>query len=192
MHDHHLDHLATDLSETLLSESRLQERIRELGESITRDYRDKDPYLVVILNGAFIFVADLVRHIDLRIEIGFMAVSSYGNSTRSTGTVRIVKDLQKDILGRDVLIVEDIVDSGLTLDYLRALLLGRHPRSLKTVSLLSKPACRVVEVPIDYCGFEIPDMFVVGYGLDYQQRYRNLPCIGVMRPEGLAGTDGKP
>ncbi|MBI4860954.1 MAG: hypoxanthine phosphoribosyltransferase [Candidatus Riflebacteria bacterium] len=187
--DRTLQVLQSDLCEVLLTDIQIQDRVRQLGQQISTDYQDSEPYLVVILNGAFLFVADLVRYIDLPVELGFMAVSSYGDSTRSTGTVRIVKDLQKDILGREVLIVEDIVDTGLTLTYLRGMLSGRQPRTLRTVSLLSKPACRQVQVPIEYCGFEIPDKFVVGYGLDFMQRYRNLPCIGVMDPTKAAAQE---
>lgn len=185
MDDRNLPELESDLAEVLISDREIQKRVRELGEQITRDYRSKNPYLVVILNGAFMFIADLVRAIDLHVDIGFIAVSSYGDSTHSTGTVRIVKDLQKDIYNRDVLLVEDIVDTGLTISYLREMLHSRKPATIATVSLLSKPAARKVQVPLEYCGFEIPNKFVVGYGLDYQQRYRNLPCIGVMDPARL-------
>ena len=182
MEDRSLPRLEASLSEVLISDRAIQKRVHELGAQITRDYADKNPYLVVVLNGAFLFVADLVRAIDLPLEVGFMAVSSYGDSTHSTGSVRIVKDLQKDIYNRDVLLVEDIVDTGLTISYLREMLMGRKPASIATVSLLSKPEARKVQVPVEYCGFEIPNKFVIGYGLDYQQKYRNLPCIGVMDP----------
>ena len=161
----------------------IKTRIEELGKILAARYRKESPYLVSILNGAFVFTADLVRAMDCHAEVGFMAVSSYGNSTRSSGTVRITKDLQKDIWGRDVLIVEDIVDTGLTLKYLREMLLTREPRSLSTCALLSKTVCRKVTVPVEYVGFEIPDKFVVGYGLDYRQHYRNLPYIGVLDVE---------
>lgn len=183
--DRSLPALEANLAEILISDREIQRRVKELGEQITREYRGKTPYLVVILNGAFMFIADLVRAIDLPLEVGFIAVSSYGDSTHSTGTVRIVKDLQKDIHNRDVLLVEDIVDTGLTISYLRELLANRKPATLATVSLLSKPSARKVQVPVEYCGFEIPNKFVVGYGLDYQQEYRNLPCIGVMDPSRL-------
>jgi hypoxanthine phosphoribosyltransferase len=182
--ERHLTELEGELAEVLITERAIHKRVMELGEQITRDYKDRDPYLVVILNGAFMFVADLVRSIDLHIDVGFIAVSSYGDSTHSTGTVRIVKDLQKDVNGRHVLLVEDIVDTGLTISYLRELLVGRKPASIATVSLLSKPEARKVQVPVEYCGFDIPNKFVAGYGLDYAQRYRNLPCIGVLDPEG--------
>jgi hypoxanthine phosphoribosyltransferase len=185
-----LAQLESSLEEVLISEAEIQARVAELGRQITQDYAGSEPYLVVILNGAILFVADLMRHIDLPVQLGVMAVSSYGDSTRSTGTVQIVKDLQKDILDRDVLIVEDIVDTGLTLKYLRELLSSRKPRSLRSVSLLSKPDCRKVEVPIEYCGFTIPDKFVVGYGLDFQQRYRNLPLIGVLNPSSSGVSAG--
>ena len=185
MEDRKLPHLEESLCEVLYSDTQVQKRVRELGEAITRDYQGKVPYLVVILNGAFMFIADLVRHIDLPMEVGFIAVSSYGDSTHSTGTVRIVKDLQKDIYNRDVLLVEDIVDTGLTISYLRELLQQRKPATIRTVSLLSKTEARKVEVPVEYCGFEIPNKFVVGYGLDYKQQYRNLACIGILDPSRI-------
>lgn len=185
MDDRLLSALESDLAEVMYSDREIQKRVKELGEQITRDYRNKDLYLVVILNGAFMFIADLIRAIDLKCEVGFLAVSSYGDSTTSSGTVRIVKDLQKDVNNRDVLMVEDIVDTGLTISYLRDLMSSRKPASIATVSLLSKPGARKVQVPLEYCGFEIPNKFVIGYGLDYQQKYRNLPCIGVMDPSRL-------
>jgi hypoxanthine phosphoribosyltransferase len=184
MEERHLADLESGLAEILISDRQIQQRVKELGEEITRAYRGKHPYLVVILNGAFMFIADLVRHIDLDLEVGFIAVSSYGDSTHSTGTVRIVKDLQKDILDRHVILVEDIVDTGLTISYLREMLTGRKPASIATVSLLSKPDARKVQVPLEYCGFEIPNKFVIGYGLDFSQKFRNLPCIGVLDPAG--------
>ncbi len=171
-----------DIGEVLLSEKEIAARVAELGRRITADYRGKILDVVVILKGAVMFMADLVRHVDLDLRIGFMAVSSYGDSTVSSGTVRIVKDLQKSIEGRDVLIVEDIVDTGLTMAHLLELLGTRHPASMKVCTLLSKPSCRKVDVRIDYCGFEVPDKFVVGYGLDYRQMYRHLPYIGVLKP----------
>jgi len=156
---------------------RLQERIRQLGRQITLDYHDKPLHLVCVLNGAFIFMADLVRAIDLPLSIDFMSVSSYGSRTESSGEVKLVKDLDMSLKNRHVLLVEDIVDTGLTMRYLIHYLQGREPLSLRVASLLSKPSRRVVEVPIDYLGFEIDDAFVYGYGLDVDHRYRNLPFV---------------
>ncbi len=172
-----------DISKVVLTPSQLQAKCKKLGARITKENQGRELILVVVLKGAFMFCSDLVRHVDLPVQIDFLAVSSYGDSTRSSGTVRIVKDLQKDVLGADVLLVEDIVDTGLTLAYLRTMLLDRRPRSLTTCALLSKSVCREVEVPVEYIGFDVPDEFLVGYGLDYGQRYRNLPFIGVLRPE---------
>lgn len=175
--------LHDDVGKIMFTAEELRARCQRLGEQITMDYAGKQPVMVTILKGAFVFASDLTRYIDLPLTVDFMAVSSYGDSTETSGTVRIVKDLQKDILDRDVLIVEDIVDTGLTLKYLRGLLEGRGPRSLATCSLLSKSVCRRIQVPLEYQGFDIPNEFVIGYGLDYAQRYRNLPYIGVLRPE---------
>lgn len=175
--------LHPDIEKTVISSRDLTSRCRRLGADITRAYEGRELMIVVILKGAFMFASDLVRHISSPLQVDFMAVSSYGDSTRSSGTVRIVKDLQKDVLGKDVLLIEDIVDTGLTLSYLRGMLLGRHPRSLATCSLLDKTVCRQVEVPVEFVGFTVPDEFLVGYGLDYTQLYRNLPYIGVLRPE---------
>lgn len=164
----------------LLSRQIIRKRIRELGRRITKDYAGKDLHLIGVLKGASIFHADLVRTIDLNVSFDFIAVGSYGNSAHSSGEVRILKDLDESPDGREVLLVEDIVDTGLTLNYLRQSLQARTPESLKTVALLSKPFRRVIEVPVEYVGFEIGDEFVVGYGLDYNQRYRNLPDIYVL------------
>ncbi len=169
------------LGPVLLDAATIQQRVRELGAQITEDYRGKTPHLVAILRGASIFHADLVRAIDLALSFDFIAVGSYGPDTASSGEVRILKDLDESLEGRDVLLVEDIVDTGLTLHYLLQNMLARKPRSLKVVALLNKPARRRIEVPVDYTGFEIPDKFVVGYGLDFDQRYRNLPDIRVLR-----------
>ncbi len=164
----------------LLDAATIQKRVRELGAQITEDYRGKKPHLVAILRGASIFHADLVRAIDLGLSFDFIAVGSYGADTASSGEVRILKDLDESLEGKDVLLVEDIVDTGLTLHYLLQNMRARRPRSLKVVALLNKPARRKIEVPVDYIGFEIPDRFVVGYGLDYDQLYRNLPDIRVL------------
>ena len=166
--------------DTLVDEAAIQARIVELGAEITRDYEGRAPLLVCVLKGGFIFLADLVRHIDLPVAVDFMAISSYGAGTRSSGVVRILKDLETPIEGRDVLVIEDIVDSGLTLHYLMRNLGSRRPASLEVCALLTKPARREIEVPIRYVGFEIPDRFVVGYGLDFDERYRNLRDIGVV------------
>ncbi|HEX8708879.1 MAG TPA: hypoxanthine phosphoribosyltransferase [Pyrinomonadaceae bacterium] len=169
--------------EPMISAERLQQRIAELGAEIARDYQGKNPLLIGVLKGACIFISDLLRNADLRLGIEFMAISSYGSSTRTSGEVRIVKDLDVPIEGRDILVVEDIVDTGLTLSYLLANLKSRGARSVKLVALLDKPERRKrdVKVEIDYLGFTIPDAFVVGYGLDFAERYRNLPFIGVLK-----------
>lgn len=168
------------VSKVLIAEDDLTRRVRELGAEITRDYAGKDLLLVCVLKGAIFFLADLMRAIDLPLEIDFMAISSYGASTDSSGVVRILKDLDVSLEGRDVLIVEDIIDSGLTLSYLARTLQGRKPASLEICALLTKPSRRRAEVPVRYVGFEIPDEFVIGYGLDYAEHYRNLPYVGVL------------
>ncbi len=165
----------------LLDTQTIQKRVRELGAWIAEDYRGKKPLLIGILKGASIFHADLVRAIDLELSFDFIAVASYGDLTKSSGEVRILKDLDESVEGKDVLVVEDIVDTGLTLQYLLQSLRARNPESVKIVTLLSKPSRREIEVPVDYVGFEIPDEFVVGYGLDYNQRYRNLPEIRTLQ-----------
>jgi hypoxanthine phosphoribosyltransferase len=172
-----------DIARVLISEVDLQRRIGELGREISADYADRAPVLVGVLKGAAMFLVDLARTIDLPIEIDFMAVSSYGASTRSSGVVRILKDLDQAIDGRDILVVEDIVDTGLTLRYIVANLRDRGPSSVRICALLQKVKHRDAAIAIDYVGFEIPDEFVVGYGLDYAETYRNLPFVGVLRPE---------
>jgi hypoxanthine phosphoribosyltransferase len=165
---------------TLLTSDALQARIRELAHEIRRDAPESDIHFVCVLKGAFLFLADLVRAMDGRVTIDFLALTSYGTGTTSSGEVRLVKDLDTGLQGRDVIIVEDIVDTGLTLHYLQEILRARGPRSLKTACLLSKPARRQIDVRVDYVGFTIDDRFVVGYGLDYAEQYRNLPFIGVL------------
>lgn len=172
-----------DLKDILLTEEQLQAKIRELGAKLSEDYRDRNPLVICVLKGAFIFMADLVKNISIPIEIDFMAVSSYGSSTKSSGVVRIIKDLEVSVEGRDVIIVEDIIDSGLTLSYLIDVLERRNARSVAVVALLDKPDRRTVPLEIEYKGFTLPDEFVVGYGLDYAEKYRNLPFIGVLKPE---------
>ena len=161
----------------LLAHDKIQARVAEMGREIARDYTGLEPHLVCVLKGACPFMTDLTRHIDLPLTLDYIAVSSYGAATKSSGEVRLMKDLDQGLDGRDLVIVEDIVDTGLTLNYLLRLLGARGPRSVKVVSLLSKPARRLVDVQVDYLGFEIDDQFVVGYGLDHNQRYRNLRDI---------------
>lgn len=170
------------IERTLISEAQIKQRVRELADDISRDYEGKIPTLVSILKGGIIFLTDLMRDLTVLHEIDFMSVSSYDSGMETTGVVRILADLSRNIEGKDVIIVEDIVDSGLTLDYIRHILLARHPKSLKICTLLDKKARRLVEVPIDYIGFEIPNEFVIGYGLDYQEKYRNLPYVAIMVP----------
>ena len=168
----------------LVESDALQQRVRELGAEITSDYADRDLILVCVLKGAVFFLSDLMRAIEIPCEVDFMAVASYGSATDSSGVVRILKDLDTVIEGRDVLIVEDIVDSGLTLSYLMRNLKGRGPRSLEVCALLTKPERRKVELPARYIGFEIPDRFAIGYGLDHAERYRNLPFVAaLLQPE---------
>jgi hypoxanthine phosphoribosyltransferase len=167
--------------EPLFSAEQIQARISELGAEIARDYRGRTPLLVGVLKGAYIFMSDLARATDLRLGVEFMAISSYGSGMRSSGEVRIVKDLDVPVEGRDILIVEDIVDTGLTLSFLINILHQRGARSVRLAALLDKWERREREVQIDYCGFRIPDAFVVGYGLDYAERYRNLPFIAVIK-----------
>ena len=164
----------------LIPEEEVDARIREIGEQISRDYAGKELHLVCVLKGGSFFLCELAKRITVPVSLDFMSVSSYGGETSSSGVVKIVKDLDESIQGKDVLIVEDIVDSGRTLSYLREMLLDRKPASLRICTLLDKPDRRVVDVNVDYVGFQIPDEFVVGYGLDYAQRYRNLPYIGVI------------
>jgi len=172
-----------DIEEVLLSSDIILAKVAELGKLITADYRGKNLLLLGTLKGAVPFIADLARAIDLPLEIDYMAVSSYGNSTESSGIVRILKDLEGPVQQKNVLIVEDIVDSGQTLNYLMDVLRQRRPLSLRVCALLDKGRERVKPVELDYTGFQIPDRFVVGYGLDYAQRYRNLPYIGILKPE---------
>ncbi|MCK9222433.1 MAG: hypoxanthine phosphoribosyltransferase [Limnochordia bacterium] len=164
----------------LISQEDLHERIKEMGAQLTEDYRDGNLFVVGILKGAFVFMADLIRSIDLPLEVDFVAISSYGSGTKQTGVVRILKDLDSTIEGKDVLIVEDIIDSGLTLKYLVENLSSRKPRSLRICTLLDKPERREVDISTDYTGFVIPNLFVVGYGLDHDQIYRNLPYVGIV------------
>ena len=174
--------LQKDIEEILISEERLQEKARELGEILTVDYKDKYPLAIGVLKGAMPFMGDLMKRFDGYVEMDFMDVSSYGNATVSSGEVKIVKDLNASVEGRDLLIIEDIIDSGLTLSYLVDLFKYRKAKSIKIVTLLDKPTGRKVDLKADYIGFEVPDAFVVGYGLDFAEKYRNLPYIGILKP----------
>jgi len=171
-----------DIETVLLTEDEIQTRVAQLGKEISEDYRGEDLLLIGVLKGAFVMMADLARQITIPAEFDFMAVSSYGSSTRTSGIVRILKDLDLDIAERNVLIVEDIVDSGLTLSYLLRNLRGRTPKTLEICALMTKPEVQEVKLDIRYHGFAIPPTFVVGYGLDYRQRYRNLPYVGTLKP----------
>jgi hypoxanthine phosphoribosyltransferase len=181
--------LEAAVGEILIEERELQARIAELGRELSQDYAGRDLLLVGVLKGAVFFMADLMRHITVPCEVDFMAISSYGAATDSSGIVRILKDLDLNIEGRHVLVVEDIIDSGLTLSYLTRTLAAREPASLEVCTLLTKPERREVDVPVRYVGFEIPNRFVIGYGLDFAERYRNLPYVAVLHddlmPEGV-------
>jgi hypoxanthine phosphoribosyltransferase len=180
--------LHADVAEVLVSEEAIQARVRELGQRISDDYRGRNLTLVSVLKGSLPFMADLMRAIDVPVRIDLMEVSSYGGTTtESSGLVRILKDLSASIAGEDVLLVEDIIDTGLTLNYLLRYLRGKNPASLRICTLLDKPARRLVEIPVDYTGFTIEDRFVVGYGLDFGELYRNLRFVGVLRPEVYSG-----
>jgi len=177
------DNMREDVLRVLLSEDEIREKVRELGGKITADYKKSNLMLVTVLKGAVVFLADLMRQIDVPAEIDFMVVSSYGSGVKSSGVVKIVKDLDVPLAGKDILIVEDILDSGLTLSYIKELLESRGPRSIRIATLLDKPSRRKVDLQADYIGFSVPDEFVIGYGLDYDEKYRNLPYIGILKPE---------
>ncbi|MBS6216910.1 MAG: hypoxanthine phosphoribosyltransferase [Clostridiales bacterium] len=179
--------LEQDIAHVLFTEEQLQARVAEIAAQIDRDYAGKQPLLVSVLRGSFVFMADLVRRITLPCTVDFMAVSSYGSGTTSSGQVKIVKDLSEQIEGKDVIVVEDILDSGNTLSYLLKLLEARHPASIRLCTLLDKPERRTKPVAVQYSGFTIPDEFVVGYGLDYDEKYRNLPYIGILKPRVYGG-----
>jgi hypoxanthine phosphoribosyltransferase len=176
-----------DIKEILLTEEEIQKKVKELGSVLSEEYRDRFPLAIGVLKGALPFMADLLKRMDIHLEMDFMDVSSYGNSTVSSGEVKILKDLDTSVEGRDILIIEDIIDSGLTLSYLVDLFHYRKAKSIKIVTLLDKPAGRKSDLKADYIGFEVPDEFVVGYGLDYAERYRNLPYIGILKPEIYEG-----
>lgn len=175
--------MRNDMQSIFFTEEQIQERVKAIGESISRDFAGKEPVFVGVLKGCFIFMADLMRHVDIDCSMDFMAVSSYGDKSITTGAVKINKDLSCDVENRHVIVVEDILDSGLTLNYLTNYLGVRNPASITLVTLLDKPARRQAPIQADYVGFEIPDAFVVGYGLDYAEKYRNLPFIGILKPE---------
>ena len=177
------DNMKEDVLRVLLSEDEIREKVRELGGKITADYKNSNLMLVTVLKGAVVFLADLMRQIVVPAEIDFMVVSSYGSGVKSSGVVKIVKDLDVPLAGKDILIVEDILDSGLTLSYIKELLESRGPRSIRIATLLDKPSRRKVDLQADYIGFSVPDEFVIGYGLDYDEKYRNLPYIGILKPE---------
>lgn len=172
-----------DIARVLLSEEQIQQRIKEMGQQLTEEFRDKNPIFVGVLKGCFVFMADLLRSVDIYCTMDFMVVSSYGDGTSTTGAVKINKDLSRDIKDRHVIIVEDILDSGITLSYLKGYLQGRSPASITIVTLLDKPSRRRADLQADYAGFVVEDAFVVGYGLDYAETYRNLPYIGILKPE---------
>jgi hypoxanthine phosphoribosyltransferase len=177
-----------DVEDILLTEEQIRQRVAELGQQLAADYVGRFPVLVSVLKGSIIFLADLVRSMPVPLSVDLMELSSYGASTESSGQVRILKDLSGPISGRDIVVVEDIIDTGLTLNYLLHYLRDRNPSSITVCCLLDKPARRLAEIQIDYRGFTIPDRFVIGYGLDYDERYRNLPYIGVLRPSVYGGA----
>lgn len=175
--------MQNDIKEVLITREQIKEKVAELGATLSKEYEGRVPLVICVLKGAFIFMADLVKEMTVPMELDFMAISSYGASTKSSGVVKIIKDLDTSVEGRDVLIVEDIIDSGLTLSYLIDLIRRRGAKSTEVVTLFDKPARRTVDLKADYTGFVIPDEFIVGYGLDYAEKYRNLPFIGVLKPE---------
>ncbi len=175
--------MLNDIKTTLISEEEIKQTVKELGKKLTEDYAGKNVLLVTVLKGAVVFLADIMREIDLKCEIDFMVVSSYGSSTKTSGNVKIIKDVNIPLEGKDVIIIEDILDSGLTLNYIINMLKERNPNSIEICTLLDKPARRACEVKAKYIGKQVPDEFVVGYGLDFDEKYRNLPFIGVLKPE---------
>ena len=179
--------MRNDIQEVLFSEQQLADKVAELGARISADYEGKNPLVVSVLKGSYVFMADLTRKITIPCNVDFMAVSSYGAGTKTTGEVQIIKDIGSKIDGRHLIIVEDILDSGVTLSFLMKILKARGAASIRLCTLLSKPERRKVDVPIDYLGFEIPDAFVVGYGLVYAEKYRNLPYIGILKPSVYGG-----
>lgn len=183
--------LTKDISEILISTDQIQEKVSALGGEISQDYAQKKPLLVGVLKGVLLFMADLLRAITIPVEVDFMAVSSYSAEARERGLVRLVKDLETPITDRHVLFVEDVVDTGLTLNYLLSNLRSRRPASLEVCTLFNKGKHRLIDLPIKYAGFDLPDLFVVGYGLDYREKYRNLPFVGLLKPEVFHNDPGK-
>lgn len=181
------EHWREDIAYVLVTERAIQTRLREIGRQISADYQDKKPLLVGVLKGSVVVLADVLRYISVPVTVDLMAVSSYGPATRSSGVVKILKDLDEGIEGRHVIVFEDIIDTGLTLSYILRVLRARHPASLAVATLLDKPARRLIDVDVKYTGFVLPDEFVVGYGLDYAEKYRNLPYVAVLQPAALAG-----
>lgn len=177
--------LSEDIQQVFLTPADLQNRIKEIGQQITQDYRGKNPILVGALRGVICFMADLIRSITIPLEVDFIAVSSYSKESRDQGLVRVVKDLDRPITGRNVIFVEDVVDTGLTLNYLMNSLRARQPASLEVCVLFDRTARRLIDIPLKYKGFNLPDYFVVGYGLDHQEKYRNLPYVGILKPDIL-------
>jgi len=188
--------LADDVQEVLYKPDQLEFMVHRMGEQITRDYTGRNPLLIGVLKGVLFFMADLVRAITIPCELDFMAISNYSPEARQRGLVRVVKDLEIPLTDRHVLFVEDMVDTGLTLNYLLQNLRTRHPASLEVCTLFNKPEHRLIDIPIKYRGFDLPDRFIVGYGLDYCERYRNLPFVGILKPDAILdynnGTPGKP
>jgi len=184
--------MMSDIKEVLITEEEIQSKVKELAQQLARDYRDKNPVLVGVLTGAFVFLADLMRGLDIDCTVDFVAWSNYGKDTSASGIFRIMKDLETNVESKHVLIVEDIIDTGLTLHYLLDTIRARKPASVKVVALLDKPSRRRIEAKADYLGFQVPDAFVVGYGLDFAQSYRNLPFIGILKPEIYAGRGTPP
>lgn len=178
-----------DIMEVLITEEEIQSKVEQLGKELTEEYKERFPLVIGVLKGAMPFMADLVKRMETYLEMDFMDVSSYGGGTKSTGEVKILKDLDTQVEGRDILIIEDIIDSGLTLSYLVDLFKYRKAKSIKIVTLLDKPTGRKVDLKADVVGFEVPDAFVVGYGLDYEEKYRNLPYIGVLKPEVYSDSE---
>jgi hypoxanthine phosphoribosyltransferase len=173
---------AADIQEILLSSETIQQRVREIGRAISQDYHGKELLLVGVLKGVLFFMADLLREINIPVEVDFMAVSNYSQESRAQGVVRLVKDLEIPIAGRHILFIEDVIDTGLTLNYLLRILKARAPASLEVCVLFNKPTHRLIEIPMKYKGFDLPDLFVVGYGLDHREQYRNLPFVGILKP----------
>ncbi len=180
--------LTDAVQEVLIDQDEIRVRISELGEQISRDYAQKSPLLVGVLKGVIIFMADLLRAISIPVEVDFMAISSYSGESRDRGLVRLVKDLETPITGRHVLFIEDVVDTGLTLNYLLRNLQARGPSSLEVCTLFNKSTHRFINIPLKYVGFELPDKFVIGYGLDHREKYRNLPFVGILKPQYLFGS----